>query len=198
MAGRGEAACRRLERTDAGEVCGLANGSPAVAAESGRRHARRDRCRFAAAGSARGTFQIPGITRAAVEQVLGLIGHQELGAVGGAEDDGASREQAVDQDGVRIRNEAAMDGAAGFAAIPGDSDRGFDGDRQAGERTGAEARDLRPHAVGVEVDQGVELRIEPPDLCDVLVEEFASCSVAGRRVTGMGGIVAIIISQSAD
>ncbi len=173
MAGGGKAARGGLECADAGEVRGLADGSTAVAAKTGCGHACSNGCGLAAAGAARGVVEIPRIARAAVEEILCLVGHEELGAVGGAEDDGAGGEQAVDEDRIFVGNGAAMNGAAEFAAIAGDSNGGFDRDGKAGERAWADARGLSARAGGVEVNQGVELGIEALDLCDVLVEEFA-------------------------
>lgn len=66
-----------------------------------------------------------------------------------------------------------MNPAADFASITGDGDAGFDSDRQAGQRAWADMRGMGSHAGGIEVDQGVELGIEAPDLPDVLVGKFS-------------------------
>jgi len=168
----GESASRWLERADAGEVCGLADGSAAVAAEAGGGHTCCYGCRFAAAGAACGVVEIPRIVSAAVEEVLGLVGHEELRAVGGSENDGAGVEKTVDDDGVAAGDGAAVEGAADFAAIAGDGDRGFDGDRKAGERAGLDVCGACTDAVGIEVDKGVELGVEALDLLDVGFGEF--------------------------
>ena len=110
---------RGLERTDAGEMRRHAHRAAAVAAQSRRGHARRDGRRLAAARSARRALQIPGIVRAPVQQVRGFVGHQELGAVGRAQNQRARGAQPRDHDRVLAWDVALVEQAADLAAIAG-------------------------------------------------------------------------------
>ena len=122
MAGGGDASGGGLERADAGVMGGLADGTAAVTAESGRRKACGDGGCFAATRTTGGVFKVPGIARATAEPIFGLVGHEELGAVGGAEDDGAGREETIDDNGVFVGDESAIEHAADFATMASNGD----------------------------------------------------------------------------
>ena len=86
-------AWRWLQRADAREVRRHAHRPAAVATQSRGGHPRRNRRRLAPARSARRALEVPRIARAPMQQVRGLIGHQELRAVGGAQNQRSRRAQ---------------------------------------------------------------------------------------------------------
>src|SRR5438477_3197591 len=96
MAGAWDAARSWFESADAAEVRGDANGATAVAANAAEGKTGGDGCGFSAAGAAGGVCEIPGIARAAGEAVVGFVGHEKFGRVGGAEDNRACRAEAID------------------------------------------------------------------------------------------------------
>ena len=67
---------------------------------------------------------------------------------------------------------SAIEGAADFAAVTGDGDGGLDGNGKARERSRTRTAGLRADPFRIEVDEGVELRVETLDLSDVLVGEL--------------------------
>ena len=173
----GDAAGRGLERTDACEVRGYTHGAPAVAAQAGRGHAGCEGRGFSPARSTGRSVEVPGIARSAVKQVRSLIGHQELGAIGGAQDERTRRSQARDNNGVFAGDVAAVQKAADFAEITRRRDRRLDRDwktvKRATRRRGfVHDPGLRTDAFGVEVDERVELRVEALDLADVGFGKF--------------------------
>ena len=82
---------RRLQRADAREVRRHAHRSAAIAAQPSRRKPRSNRRRLAAARSARRALQVPGIARPPVQQIGRLVCHQELRAVGRAQNQRSRR-----------------------------------------------------------------------------------------------------------
>ena len=97
-----KAARRRFQRADAGEMRGLAHRSAAVAAQTACRHSRRNRRSLASARSSRRVIQIPRIPRAAVQQVLRFVGHQELGAIRRSQNHSARLEQPIHENGILL------------------------------------------------------------------------------------------------
>ena len=135
-----------------------------------------------------------------MEQVGGLVGHEEFGAVGGAQDQSAGGAQPRYDHGIVARDVALVQQAADFALIPRGGDGGLDGNGKAKQRTreqfpasaSCEARPVRD-VLRIEVGKGVEARIQALDLRDVRFGELgdgdrperssSSCCVAGLRTT---------------
>ena len=106
---------RRLERTDARKVRRHAHRSAAVAAQPRRRHPRRNRRRLAAARSARRALQVPRIARPPMQQIVGLIRHQKLRAIGRAQNQRPRRAQPRHHHRILARNLALVQQAADLA-----------------------------------------------------------------------------------
>ncbi len=99
-----------------------------------RGHPRRNGRRLAAARSARRALQVPWIARAPMQQVRGLVRHQELRAVGRAQNQRSRRAQPRHHHGIFSRNLALVQQAANLAAVTRGRNRRLDGDRQAMQR----------------------------------------------------------------
>ena len=112
---------------------GVRTEPPPSRAEARCRETGGDGGGLASAGAAGGVGKVPRVVGAAVEEVVGLVGHQELGAVGDAEDDGSGRAKAADSFGIVGRNEIAVEEATAFAAVTGNGDGGLDGEGEAVE-----------------------------------------------------------------
>src|SRR5207249_8507563 len=114
MAGAWDAARSWFESADAAEVRGDTDGAAAVAANAAEGKTGSDGCGFSAAGAAGGVCEIPGIARAAGEAVVGFVGHEKFGGVGGADDNRARRVEAIDDGcGARGNFVGAEKGASG-------------------------------------------------------------------------------------
>src|SRR5713101_1262328 len=86
-------AWRGLQARDSTEVRRNANRPTAVASDSSGRAVRRDGRGFAAARSAGGARQVPGIVCAPRGVVVGFVVVQKLGTVSFAQDNGPGRAQ---------------------------------------------------------------------------------------------------------
>ncbi len=113
-----------------------------------------------------------------MEEVVGLVSHEELGAVCRSEDDGSFVAEASYAYGIVRWDVAAMEEAADLAAVAGGGDRRFDGDGEAGEFAGARVAGLFTDAIGVEVDKGVEDGVEAFDAEDVFFGELQGGDLA--------------------
>jgi len=183
VAGGGNAAGSGLEPANAAEMRGHANRTAAIAADSTDGAARSDRGRFAAARTARGESEIPGIAGFSIKEIVRLVGHQEFGSVGVAEENGACGFEARDERGVLRGNVVFAEKRAAGAGPTGNVDGTFDADGNAVKR--AERRTLCQGGFGgtsllasagfVEVDEGVELRLAGLDTLEMSFENF------GRR-----------------
>ena len=168
----GNSARCRLQGANAGGVCGLANRSTAVAAKSCGGHARRNRRRFSAAGTTGRVFEIPWIRSATVEEIVGLVGHQEFGIVGDAEDHGTGLAQAPNDLGISARKLAFVQQTAKLAAMAGHGDSGFNGDGESAQGAGERMAGRSSYALCIEIDQCVERGIQKLDATDVFFCEF--------------------------
>ena len=111
LAGVVDEAAGRLVAEDAVEEGRHADRPADVRAQPERRAARADDGALAARAAADGAARIVGVVGAAVDAVVGLHPHAELGDVGDPERDGARRAQPGDPDGVAL-------GAHALAARP--------------------------------------------------------------------------------
>src|SRR5690606_30216616 len=98
----------RLVPVDAAEMGGVADRAADVGAEVEPGEAGCDHGRGPAGGAARGPLQVPGVVRGAVDLVVALPVGERLRHVGLAEDHRAGGEQALDRDGVAVRNVVAQ------------------------------------------------------------------------------------------
>src|SRR5579872_218638 len=96
VAGRRNAAGRRLQAGDAAKVGWDPDGAAAVASDAAGRAKRRDGGGFPSAGTPGGALQVPGVVRAPDEVVVALIVREELGAVGFPDWNGPRSFQASD------------------------------------------------------------------------------------------------------
>src|SRR5690349_572496 len=158
MTSGGNASAGRLESADAAVVRRDADRAAAVAADASRDAARGDGCGFTAARPARSAREIPGIICAPVKNVVGLIGHEEFGRVGIADEDGAGGAQASDERSVGWRDVVSTQAGTGGASPTGDVNRTLDADRNAVERAEffAAARHFAGNASGAAGAFGVE------------------------------------------
>ena len=78
--------------------------------------------------------EIPGIAGAAGEAVVGFVGHEEFGSVGGADDNRARRAEAVDDSCGARGNFVGAEKGAGRIGPTGDVEATFDRDWDATER----------------------------------------------------------------
>ena len=115
VAGRGNSSWSWLQAADAAEVRGHANRASTVAAHSARGHARGNRCRFAAAGTAGRALQIPWAVGAAIEQVVGFPRHQKFGRVGYAQNNCAGILQPRHQRSILRRDKSCAQPGSGLA-----------------------------------------------------------------------------------
>ncbi len=121
-----------------------------------------------------------------MEEIVGLVGHEEFRAVGGAQNQCSGGAQASDDNCVFARDTSFIDQAADFAFVPGCGDGGFDGDGQTVERgVGArlcfEAARFGADSVWIEVGESVETRIETRNLRDVGFGELGDGDAAGAQ-----------------
>jgi hypothetical protein len=186
MTGRRNAARSGLEAADTGEVRRDANRAAAVAPDPPTRQTRGNRRRFSAARSARRPRRIPGIHRPAVQRIVGLVAHQHLGYVGGADDDRTGLLQPMDDNGVPCGHHAGAERTAGFAAQARDLDGALHGDGQPAERATRRpvrcglvlrAR-FRDGLVGPQVDERADRRIEGRDAIEVGLDQIGCGKVA--------------------
>ena len=95
----------RFERWYAAEVGGHPQAATRVASQSQRRRAGAHDGGLAATAPATGARCVEGIDGAPVDEVVALEAHQELGAVGLADDDGARLAQAIHRHVVGVGHE---------------------------------------------------------------------------------------------
>src|SRR5262249_46670592 len=81
---------------NAEEGRGAGKGPPPVPADPPKRAAGWEGRGFAATGAAARVGKIPGIACCPGEAIVGFVGHEEFGSVGGAEEDGAGGAESID------------------------------------------------------------------------------------------------------
>ena len=183
MPGRGNAAGSGFEAADSGVVGGDADGASAVAADTGGGASRRDGSRFAPARAAGSARKVPGIVRPAVEEIIGLIGHQKFGDVGVAQNYGARGAKTGDECGVSVRRVSFPKQGAAFAEKTCDIHGAFKRDRYAVQRAEVVMRgslcELRfgsagagKRSIGVYVNVGIEAGIQTFDAPEMSFDEF--------------------------
>jgi hypothetical protein len=121
-----------------------------------------------------------------VEQVGGLIGHEEFGAVGGSEDERACVAETADGFGVFGRDVPLVEEAADLAAVAGGRDRGFYGHGKAMQGSARAFGRVQPvrlaaDSLGVEIDECVQGGVEALDLLNVGFGEFSDGDLAGLQ-----------------
>ena len=107
-----------------------------------------------------------------MEQVRSFVRHQELRAVGRAQNQCSRRAKPLHNQSIFSRNLALVQQAADFAAVTCGGNRRFNGDRQSVQGSARAVRRvelprLRAHALRVEVGECIECRIQPLNLPDV-------------------------------
>src|SRR5882757_11460636 len=101
----------------------LTHRATAVAAQSSSRKSGRDGRRLAAARAPCCSFRIPWISRAAIETVVRLVGHQKLRTVGSSQDHRAYLYRAVNHGCIFVGNMTPVQQTAELAPVPGSCDR---------------------------------------------------------------------------
>ncbi len=123
----GQPAGRWLDCRDAAIVRGQTDAARSVTAESERRSARRDECRFSAAGAAGCSLQVVGIVGAAEKQVIAFEGEEQVWEIGAGDGDGSGSAQTRDESGIVSRwRVVAITERAGRADRACDFDGVFD------------------------------------------------------------------------
>src|SRR5215472_12941255 len=171
MAGGGNAARSGLQSTDATKMSGDANGAAAVTANAAHRATRSDGGSLSATRAACGVGKIPRIAGFSSEKIVGFVGHQKFGRVGVAEKNGSRSSQTGHERGVGASDIIFAEQRASGAWPAGNVDAAFDSERNAGKRPewlilrdgGFRGASLCLSAVGVQMDEGVELRLKGLD-----------------------------------
>src|SRR5271165_1183585 len=180
VTGGRNAARRRLEPADAAEMCRHSNRSTAVTADAARRHPGYNRRRLAAAGAARGAFEIPWAVGAAVQQVVRLPRHQQFRRIRDSENDRSRLAQARHQRSVFGRNVSSAQAGARFASQSRHVQRTFNADGNAVQRAKRFAAQHRsfgvtgfaPNTFGVDVHERVQFWVEPRDPQEMSLRQF--------------------------
>jgi len=123
---------------------------------------------LAAAGTTRGARNVPRIVGAAVEKIVGLPCHEQLGRVGSAQDDRARVSEARNQGRILSGYETCSKLGAGFAAHAFHIQRALDadGDSVKGAHPFTAGQCMLGHAgftaraFGIHLHEGVELGIQ--------------------------------------
>ena len=123
-----------------------------------------------------------------MQQIVSLVGHQELRAVGRAQNQRTSRAQPRHHHRILARHIALVEQAADLALHPPRRNRGLYRDGQPEQRS-ARALPLprvvlaRPfaHALRIEVGKDIQLRIQPFDLRDVRLGKLGHREFAGAQ-----------------
>src|SRR5262249_39701666 len=196
----GNTAGRGVESTDAAEKSGGADGTAARTADSAERTTRRGSCSFAPPGGRPPTSAVPGVAGGGGEAIVGFVGHEEFGSAGVAEEDGSGDAEALDdRRGVCGSFCCAQERTGGIREAC-DFDTTFDGDRNAVKRTEpVVAREFfgggfcgGAGGIAVEMDEGIELRLERGDASEFVLEEFERRKLFGAeefRDLGKGKVV---------
>jgi len=118
-----------------------------------------------------------------VQIVLGDVGHEVLRAVRGAEDDCSRLPKARHNRRVFAGDAALVRQAADLATMAGGRDRGLHRYWKSGEGAlGFLGRSrLLADSLRVEIDQGVDLRVQALNLADVLVRQFECGNLPGLQ-----------------
>src|SRR3989442_526866 len=176
----------RLKSANAGKVCGLSHRSTSVAAKATCREAGSDSGRLAAARSARGPLEIPRVRCSSVEAIVRLIRHQELRTVGRSEHDRASLPHPRNNNRICGGGVAPAQEATPLPSGFRPRERGFYPHPETGEpsrrtpRSGSRGGPCTK-PLGIEIDQCIELWVQPLDLSNVLLSEFARRYFAGTE-----------------
>ena len=190
----GDRAERRLEAYDPDVGRRPPARAAGIGADRKRHHASGDRHGRAAR---RATGRQARIHRVAgrPEQLIGGVAlGRELRRVRHADDDSAGATQPLERDRVGRRPELReQPGALGHPPA-GDPDVVLDGDRHAGQRQDLAGRDpiidqpcIGAHARGIELDQRVQSRIDPPDPFEGLVDHRERGPLAAAHGLGDAG-----------
>jgi hypothetical protein len=108
----------------------------------------------------------------AVQTIVGLIRHQELGAVRGSEDNRAGLTKTLGGLGIAVWATAFIQETAGLAQVTCDGNRTLDGERKtvqwaARSRRAIQRDGLLSNPVGIKVNKGMQAGVELFDALDV-------------------------------
>ena len=178
MSGGRDAPGSGFQTADPAEMRGHTDGASAITTHSSSGTARGDCRSFTAARPARRARQGPGIIGAAIENIVRLPRHQQLGRVGHAHNDRSSSAQAGDQRRIAGCNQACSQACPRFATKPGNLDRTLDADWNPMQRS----HRFPPHhscfcrlrlttsTFGVELHKRIQLRIQRLDSRQMSIE----------------------------